>query len=332
MTTNHNQQTADVSENMRITVISGRHKDADLAVKLPLAKNLLIGSHIDCDLVISDDGVAISHAILFEHNGCIWAMALPGCSQMLANGVVLQHEPIKLTHDMVFSLGSGIELRVQSSSLPHTKSAATVSARAPKRSLWQHRKATVIVSLACITCSAILLGLSLNAGYRLPGTMDFITANKSAENFVITTHSSEISSLEESARQVDRYLADPGVKVLARSPKRIEVSGIARSIATREQLEKIQKFLPVGVEISSTVSYPVDKMIKITSAPQDQQMSKLAKKILQVASSEKVPYIEIEGGTRIFEGGQLNGYELMKISPNVIVARRDNKIENFKVE
>jgi Inner membrane component of T3SS, cytoplasmic domain len=334
MTNDHAGLAQSAVENLSIFVASGRHKGADLKVTLPLVKNLLIGSHIDCDLVISDDGVAPAHALLFEQSGCLCVSALPGCGEMSADGYVVQQIPAKLTNGMVLKLGGTAVLRVQSSTLPYPELSQSVAKGARKGLSQRRRKITAFASLACIACSVILMGLAVDADHRLSSVKEPLEATGSlTEQLAVTNskNSAEISSLEEAARQVDRYLADPGVTVVAHFPKKIEVSGTARSTATLSQLEKIQKFLPSGVEISSKVSYPLDKTMKIPLI-QDQQISKLAKKILQVAASEQVPYIEIEGGTKIFEGGQLNGYELMKISRNVIVARRDNQIENFKVE
>jgi Inner membrane component of T3SS, cytoplasmic domain len=333
MNTNFSENNVNsVFETLCAVIVSGRHCGAQLEVRIPLLKNLLIGSHLDCDLVISDDGVTSLHAMLFEQHGCIWAKSLPGCGEMLVDGDTVNQTPVRLVDGMVLKLGSIAMLRIESSSLPRPKLAKVGVAGSSQKFSQRLHKIRTVASLVCITCSVVLMALSLNAGPALSSANASVVQETSAEP---TGHTSELRNtdlLEAAARQVDRYLADPGVKVQARFPKQIEVSGVARSATTRAQLEKIQKALPPGVEISSTVSYPLDKVNKTAPAVQEQQISKLAKKILQVASSERVPYVEIEGGARIFEGGQLNGYELVKISPNAIVAKRDNQTETFRVE
>ena len=334
MTTHQSQQDPDEdTDKLRIVITSGRHTGAELIVELPLQKNLLIGSHSDCDLVISDEGVLSAHAIIFKKNNFLWIVGLPGSGALLVDTNDASDRPRRLKRGMVLKLGSVALLRVESNSLPLPKTPQAQLAKESRgRPLRQRRRAKIFASVACVVCSAVLMVFSLGVNNPVAALAVSAESEMPHENGKKSIERAGTAALEKSAQQINRYLADPGIQVTARFPNRIEVSGTARSAATQGQLEKVQKALPAGVEIFSTVSYPINKVVAATPAPQGQQMSKLAKKILQVAASDRSPYVEIEGGARIFEGGKLNGYEIVKITSGVIVARRDNQIETFKVE
>ncbi len=328
----------DLSAGLRLVVVAGRHLGAEMEVSLPLGRSLFIGSHLNCDLVISDEGVTPSHAVVFEEKGCLWVKCVPGGGESFVGGQIPLQNAVKLEQDIVLGFGPQACIKVQGSSLPDAGSVSSEVAAPALNTRKPASRLRAITALGCIAFSAVIAAISLGtdaSASRLTAQAPVApTALMAAVPGATKKTRAEIkpNSLESAARQVDRYLADPGVKVTARPPNRIEVAGAARSLATRTQLKKIQVALPDGVEIFGDLSYPEDKVIKSSAPLSEQPLANLAKKVLQVASSEKAPFIEVEGGARIFEGGRLNGFELLKITPGVIVARRDNQIETFKVE
>ena len=329
----------DPPEGLRFVVVAGRHLGAEMEVSLPLRCSLFIGSDLNCDLVISDEGVAPSHAVVFEENGWLWIKSVPGGSDFLVNGHIPLHRAVRLEREMVMGFGPHTSIKVQGCSLPDPVKGSHHEAVAP--ALTTHKPASrlrALTALGCIALSAVVAAVSLGTNVSASRLATHALPMPAALAIDVPQATKKPSAdiqpglLESTARQVDRYLADPGVKVIAKPPNRIEVAGTARSVATRIQLKKIQVALPNGVEIFDTLSYPEDKVVKSSLQSPEQPLAKLAKKVLQVASSEKAPFIEVEGGARVFEGGQLNGFELLKITPGLIVARRDNQIETFKVE
>lgn len=323
------------TEALRFIVMTGRHEGADVQLPLPLPRGFFVGSHLNCDLVLSDEGVASTHAVVYEESGCLWLKPVPGSGEVLADGVAVVQQSIKLENNMLLGFGGIASLKIEGSSLPLPQRPVVPTVSSRKKTRRVDSKVTALAAIGCIACSAVFGALAL--GTRVPAHQ-LAEVPKDAQTPSQQLKVADLAALallESSARQVDRYLADPGVKVTARPPNQIDVAGVAKSVATRGQLKKIQTALPVGVEIISTVSYPedkADKLVKASPSTHEQPMANLAKKVLQVASSERVPFIEVEGGARVFEGGKLNGYELLKITSGVVIARRDKQIETFKVE
>jgi Inner membrane component of T3SS, cytoplasmic domain len=323
-----------------LVVLGGRHQGASLSVKLPLPRPLSIGSHIGCDLVLSDEDVAPLHALIFARDGELWLSRVPGSGTLLVDGVPLAERPVGLAQGVSLQIGA-VLLSVESDALPEAPgpqvqqgdASGDEDDSAAPATHSNRRGGHAVHSVAAVLCfslAALVLVLSLHTAAPAKGSAQRAAPSRTA---VAASAASAASarSLEAAAKQVERYLGDPGVHVSTRAPGLIELSGTARFPGTRQQIEKIRKALPAGLDLSDAVSYPKDVKPANHSAVSP-PLSSLGLKILQVAASERVPYIEIEEGERVFEGGQLNGYELLKIAPGEIVVRRAGQIQSFKVE
>ena len=319
-------------EQVHLVVQSGRHSGAALTVALPLRRPLSVGSHLTCDLVLTDEGVAPLHGLCFERQGHLWFVAARVGDEVGAAGADdAPGEPTPLVDGTTLRLGA-VEVAVHGGPAvaPRVAPARAVAAPRRPRSLGRF-----LASLALLAAGGGLLLLSLlpTAQPLAAGVAAGARAGAPAGSAGREPAASDAARqhAEAAARHIERYLSDPAVKVVVQGASRIVLSGSVVSPLVREQIDKLKRALPAGLEIVDSVSYGNSVPVE-AQAQSALPLSALGPRILQVAASERAPYIEIEDGQRVFEGGQFNGYELLKIAPGEIVARRNQRIQSFTVE
>jgi type III secretion protein D len=303
----------------KLKVLEGLHAGAEL--DLPDG-TYIIGSDLQCDLVLLDPGVEKQHLRLHVENRRVNAERL-GDARTEVRGALVASKAFGIGDGDVVRLGpaafslvvprdAAAGHSVDGQALPETQDYPPSGN--PQEALAGNGRRRIALALSIL---AFLVGTGAFIGLR---AFEVPPAKAGAFSPADTAPLPATSGQDYAAR-VREFILDDRLDVRLDPNGRIVVSGTTQKAEVREQIARLQKEFAKSVEIVDRISYVLDK-----TPPNRIQ---IPQRIVDISMGSP-RWFKTADGTRNFEGSTMaDGAEVIRIGMNGIVFRRNGKLTVF---
>lgn len=316
----------------KLLVLEGAHAGAELFLA---PGSYLVGSGLECDVMLLDSGVQMRHLRIQVDNSLVNAERLED-ALVLLHGTALANSRFTILDGDVIRLGAAAlsvamavevvvavaESPTQDGPAPKFVSNANVGVVDKSVSRRGRRTLALSVTVALFGMGAYFASRVLEAPERSQVRTPSEALASTKQNKDIPTPGSTHKK-EDFVARVREFVGDDTLDVQVDPQGRIIVAGSAAKATVKEQLQRIKKEYTGTIEIIDQVDYVVDKT--------QRNKFPLSQKITDVSVGQ-IRWFRTADGTRHFEGSQMtDGAEVVRISLDNIVFQRDGKLITFRV-
>ncbi len=348
-------------------VIEGLHAGAVLELQAPVCN---VGSGEGCDLVLRDEGVAGLHASLLYGRRRWWIRPSPN-TRVLLDGQPLEPRTTALPSscELVLGqarlrLGTGMPQPAQAPAAPALSTPPSLPLRAAS---WRWVTGGGILATGLLLALATVMQPAVvarepastpervmadlqNAGFHGLKLQPGATRERAVISGYVERHADlqrlrqarplsgqqayvlRVQAMEDLVAQVANFIGDPALRVRAPAPGQVSIEGEASRATTRTRLTKLEKELGASLEISAAVSYPEDKPKASGTDRWVRSAAEVGWKIKQVGAAPSGRYLEMQDGTKVFDGGRIGAIEVLKVDPTEVWVQEGSRIGAIRVE
>jgi len=288
-----------------LTIVSGAHVGASFALTQEM---LLIGADADCDVWLSDPGLASRHAALLADERGVAIRPLEGAVSV-AGQIVKSATRCVLTPGCEITLGdSGVRLRLVGKAASDEPVKPSVAPRAQRKSV---RSRAIMASMLTV---AGILAVALAVQKLRPASAE--TPAQPAP----TAKANDVELIEQ-LREVFRG-SGYEIEATRLGPKRVRIDNLdAKNPRVRRATEQARADIP---QLSEIVFASPDSTAPPAQPPfyEDEPAGHLT-----INVSGETAYLAAPNGVRYFAGSVLpSGYTVRRITASAIQVDRDGQI------
>lgn len=344
---------------MALQVVAGLHLGASRP--LTLSDLVMIGSGDDCDVILSDAGVARHHCLLMRQ-GRRWSLRAIDAALGVAGQSHAPGETLQLGPGVPVALGGASFVVDIAAAVP--EAAPEHAAAPPPRQLWRRHRWSLAVTLglaAALGLATSALGLHTANGGAVPG------ADELASRAVSRLGLDEVTPVRNDAGQIELRGVVPDAQSAARLRDDLQKRHIAATVVVRSGAEvahDVEEVLrlsgivaeaqysgdgsvtvsghlgdqrTLGEAVESRAMHEIQGLRRVVAYNQDHPGQALsssvpdAKRIVSAVAAQD-PYIITADGSHYYVGAQLpQGGRLSGVEPGTVLVEREGRIDRLKL-